>query len=151
VRPHFSYGTVEVRICDAQTRGDESLALSGLIAACIAQAAIDHSEGALAAPLRQREVEENLWRAIRYGLDGRMIDFGRGEEVPTRAAIEGLMHWAAPAAAEIGVELELPADNGAQRAREAYSQGASLEDFYREAIAETAGTYVPGEAPSPAG
>jgi glutamate---cysteine ligase / carboxylate-amine ligase len=151
VRPHHRFGTVELRVCDAQTRGDESLALASLIAACIAQAAIDHSEGALAAPLRQREVEENLWRAIRYGLDGKMIDFGRGEEVPTRAAIEGLMHWAAPAAAEIGVELELPADNGAQRAREAFSKGASLEDIYRDAITETARTYVPGEAPSRAG
>ena len=151
VRPHHRFGTVELRICDAQTRGDESLALASLIAACIAQAAIDHSDGALAAPLRQREVEENLWRAIRHGLDGKMIDFDRGEEVPTRASVEALMQWAAPAAAEIGVKLELPSDNGAQRARAAYSEGMSLADIYRHAIAETARTYVPGEAPSRAG
>ena len=151
VRPHHRFGTVELRICDAQTRGDESLALASLIAACIAQAAIDHSEGVLRAPLRQREVEENLWRAIRHGLGGKMIDFARGEEVTTRAAIEELMEWAAPAAAEIGVELELPADNGTQRARAAFEGGGSLADIYRDAIAETARTYVPGKAPSRAG
>src|SRR5215208_5432738 len=95
VRPHHRFGTVELRICDAQTRGEESLALAGLIAACIAQAAVDHSEGTLATPLRQREVEENLWRAIRHGLDGKMIDFARDAEVPTRAAIDALMEWAA--------------------------------------------------------
>jgi len=151
VRPHHRFGTVELRICDAQTRGEESLALAGLIAACIAQAAVDHSEGTLATPLRQREVEENLWRAIRHGLDGKMIDFARDAEVPTRAAIDALMEWAAPAAAEIGVALELPEDNGAQRGRAAFSEGAPLEEIYRDAIEETARTYVPGEAPSPAG
>ena len=44
VRPHHAFGTVEVRICDAQTRGDESFALAGLIAACIAQTALDYDE-----------------------------------------------------------------------------------------------------------
>ena len=81
VRPHHSFGTVEVRICDAQTRGDESFALAGLIAACIAQTALDYDEHGYdggAAPLADREIEENLWRAIRHGAGGRMIDFRRG-------------------------------------------------------------------------
>ena len=61
-----------MRICDAQTRGEESFALAGLIAACIAQTALDYDERGYdgAAPLRQREIEENLWRAIRHGMDG---------------------------------------------------------------------------------
>jgi carboxylate-amine ligase len=70
VRPHHSFGTVEVRICDAQTRGDDSFALAGLIAACIAQTALDYDEGGYegrGAPQADREIEENLWRAIRYG------------------------------------------------------------------------------------
>ena len=57
VRPHHSFGTVEVRICDAQTRGDESFNLAALIAACVAQAAIDLDEGVsprAAAPARDR-------------------------------------------------------------------------------------------------
>ena len=70
VRPHHHFGTVEVRICDAQTRGEESFALAGLIAACIAQTALDYDEHGYdggGAPLADREIEENLWRAIRYG------------------------------------------------------------------------------------
>src|SRR3954447_23360638 len=75
VRPHHAFGTVELRICDAQARGSESFALAGMIAACIAQTALDYDDGRLGPPLRQREIEENLWRAIRHGMDGRMIDY----------------------------------------------------------------------------
>jgi carboxylate-amine ligase len=147
VRPHHRFGTVELRICDAQTRGDESFQLAGLIAACIGQSAIDYSDGALPEPLRQREVEENLWRAIRHGLDGRMIDFERVEEVPTRAAVEGLIEWAAPAAVAMEIELRPPGRNGAQRAIEARAAGVPIREIYRDAIAETRSTYVPVEAP----
>ena len=80
VRPHHAFGTVELRICDAQTRGEESFALAGLITACIAQAAIDHDDGRLPAPIGQRQIEENLWRAIRHGMNGELIDFDRGVE-----------------------------------------------------------------------
>ncbi len=67
VRPHHHFGTVELRICDAQTRGDEAFGLAGLITACIAQSALDYDDGRLGEPLRQREIEENLWQAIRHG------------------------------------------------------------------------------------
>lgn len=145
VRPHHSFGTVEVRICDAQTRGDESFALAGLIAACIAQAALDYDEhgyGGAGAPLRDREIEENLWRAIRHGMSGRMIDFRRGEEVEAAAALKGLLAWTAPARAQLGIEVDLPARNGAQRAREAIDAGIAVEDVYRDAVAETKRTYT---------
>ena len=144
VRPHHSFGTVEVRICDAQTRGDESLALAGLIAACIAQTALDYDErgyGGRGAPLADREIEENLWRAIRYGAGGRMIDWRRGEEVPTRALLEQVLVWCEPARTQLGIDLALPERNGAQRAREALDAGVSIEDIYRDAVAETRRTY----------
>jgi glutamate---cysteine ligase / carboxylate-amine ligase len=145
VRPHHEFGTVEVRICDAQTRGDESFGLAGLIAACIAQAALDYDEhgyeGA-GAPLRDREIEENLWRAIRHGMSGKLIDFRRGEEVEARAALEGLLQWTAPARAALGIEPRLPERNGAQRAREAFDDGVSIEDVYRDAVRETQRTYT---------
>lgn len=143
VRPHHEFGTVEVRICDAQTRGDESFALAGLIAACIAQTALDHDErGPGEAPLEDREIEENLWRAIRFGMAGRMIDFRRGVEVEARAALEELLAWTAPARSRLGIEVELPERNGAQRARESFEAGASIEQIYREAVAETRRTYT---------
>jgi glutamate---cysteine ligase / carboxylate-amine ligase len=142
VRPHHAFGTVELRICDAQTRGSESLSLAALACACIAQAALDYDDGRLSRPLRQREIEENLWRAIRYGLDGRMIDFGRGQEVPTRAAVERLVDWTAPAREELGVDVSLPDRNGSQRARAALAGGARIAEIYREAIEETRRTYA---------
>ncbi|HXV04997.1 MAG TPA: YbdK family carboxylate-amine ligase, partial [Solirubrobacterales bacterium] len=141
VRPHHEFGTVEVRICDAQTRGDESFALAGLIAACIAQAAIDHDEGAAPAPLEDREIEENLWRAIRHGMDGGLIDFRRGAVVEARAALEELLAWTAPARARLGIDPEPPERNGAQRARDAFAAGVPIEEVYREAVAETRRTY----------
>ena len=145
VRPHHAFGTVEVRICDAQTRGDESFALAGLIAACIAQTALDYDEhgyDGAGAPLRDREIEENLWRAIRHGMSGKLIDFRRGEEIEARAALEGLLGWTEPARAPLGIELELPERNGAQRAREALDAGVSIEDVYRDAVRETKRTYT---------
>jgi carboxylate-amine ligase len=146
VRPHHSFGTVEVRICDAQTRGDESFALAGLIAACIAQNALDYDEHGYegkGAPLADREIEENLWRAIRYGAGGRMIDFRRGEEVPTRALLDQVLVWTEPARAQLGLDLLQPPErNGAQRAREALDSGVAIEDVYRDAVAETRRTYA---------
>lgn len=147
VRPHHSFGTVELRICDAQTRGDESFALAGLIAGCIAQAALDYDEGRLPAPLRGREIEENLWRAIRYGLDGEMIDWRGGAElVPTRALVERLVEWSAPARERIGAEFEPFERNGAQRARAAVRAGQSIPEAYRAAVDETRRTYAPALA-----
>jgi carboxylate-amine ligase len=104
VRPHHSFGTVEVRICDAQSDAAESTALSALLVACVAQSALDYDEGRLPPPLRPREVEENLWRAIRHGMDGLMVRFPSGEEVPTRQAVEELIAWSEPASAALGVE-----------------------------------------------
>ncbi len=143
VRPHHQFGTVEVRICDAQTGGEESFGLAGLIAACIAQAALDHDEGKLGEHPGQRQVEENLWRAIRYGMDGRLIDFERGVEIEATAAIERMLEWTATAREELGLDVSLPERNGAQRARRAFESGATIEEIYGDAVAETRRTYVP--------
>ncbi|HET9593074.1 MAG TPA: YbdK family carboxylate-amine ligase [Solirubrobacterales bacterium] len=145
VRPHHNFGTVEVRICDAQTRGEESFALAELIAACIAQTALDYDEHGYEGkgpPLADREIEENLWRAIRYGAGGRMIDFRRGAEVPTRALLDEVLVWTEPARMQLGLDPRLPERNGAERAREALDSGISIEDVYRDAVAETRRTYA---------
>ena len=156
VRPHHAFGTVEVRICDAQTLGEESFALAGLIAACVAQTALEYDEHGYGGvgppepggrgrkgPLGGNQIEENLWRAIRHGMDGSMLDFRKRAEVPTREVLEGLVEWTAPARERLGVEVALPERNGAQRARAALADGASIEEIYREAVADTARTYAP--------
>ena len=143
VRPHHSFGTVELRICDAQTRGDESFGLAALIAACITQAAMDYDEGRLPEPLAGREIEENLWRAIRHGLDGEMIDWrGGGALIATREALERILDWSAPAQRLLRADPSLPERNGAQRAQAALREGASVRDVYRDAVADTRSTYV---------
>jgi glutamate---cysteine ligase / carboxylate-amine ligase len=146
VRPHHSFGTVELRICDAQTSGPDSLNLAAMILACIAQTAIDHDEGRLGPPMRQREIEENLWRAIRHGLDGTQIDFALGEVVATRTVLERLLEWTAPAREELRLDVDVPSADGATRARRALANGATIADVYREAVAETADSYAPERA-----
>jgi carboxylate-amine ligase len=148
VRPHHLFGTVEVRICDAQTGGDESFGLAALISACVAQAAVDYDDGRLPEPLGHREVEENLWRAIRYGMDGKLIDFEHGVEVEARAELERLLEWTRPVREELGLDPALPELNGAQRSRRAYEAGEPIESIYRAAVEETRSTYVPEPQPS---
>ena len=159
VRPHHTFPTVEVRICDAQSRGDESFNLAALMVAFVAQSAMDHDERGtdLSSLLGQREIEENLWRAIRFGMDGEMIDFERRELVPTRQVVEDLVEWAAPARKQLGLEVEIPEQNGAQRARAALAEGRPIEEIYRHAVDETRSTYAPegvtvgDEGPRPLG
>ena len=142
VRPHHSFGTVEVRICDAQSGADDSTALTGLLVACVAQAAIDYDEGAPFADAPRRLIEENFWRAIRYGLDGKLIDLERGEEFPAAALPDRLLAWTAPGRAALGINASLPRDNGAQRQRRALAAGASIEEAYAAEVTETQRSYA---------
>ena len=141
VRPHFSFGTVEVRICDAQATAAESDALAGLMVACAAQAVRDVDEGVPYAAPAPRLIEENMWRAIRYGLDGRLIDLSRGEEYPAREALERLADWTAPIRAELGIEPAFPERNGAQRQRRMIEAGATREEVFAASVGETRKTY----------
>jgi glutamate---cysteine ligase / carboxylate-amine ligase len=145
VRPHHSFGTVELRICDAQSSAADSTALGGLVAACIAQAALDEDDGVPFEDPAPRLVEENFWRAIRYGLDGRLIDLVRVEEFPAAAVADRLLAWTAPARAQLGIEPAIPDENGAQRQRRAFEQGATMEDVFAAEVAETQRTYAAEE------
>lgn len=142
VRPHLSYGTVEVRICDAQPTAGESDALASLIVACVAQAARDVEDGVPFADPPARLIEENFWRAIRYGLDGRLIDLERAEEFPAPAALDRLLEWTAPMRAELGIDVALPELNGAQRQRRMIDAGAGMEEIYAASVRETRETYA---------
>jgi carboxylate-amine ligase len=141
VRPHFSFGTVEVRICDAQTTAGESEGVAALIVACIAQAARDYDNGVRVADHPGRLIEENMWRAVRYGLDGKLIDLDRAEERPAAAEVERLLQWTAPACAELGLEVVLPELNGSQRQRRLIDAGTSTAEIYAASVVETQATY----------
>jgi carboxylate-amine ligase len=142
VRPHHAFGTVELRICDAQTSAEDSTALAGLAVACIAQAALDHDDGVAPEPAPQRLIDENLWRAIRHGLDGRMIDLERGEEFLAAALPDRLLAWTAPARGALGIDPALPERGGAQRQRDALESGASIQEAFAAEVATTQSTYA---------
>ncbi len=141
VRPHFRFGTVEVRICDAQSTTVESESLAGLIVACVAQAARDVDEHVPFSDPAPRLIEENMWRAIRYGLDGRMVDLERAREYPALEIVERLAAWTEPVRGELGVELSFPERNGAQRQRRMIEAGASPEEVFAASVRETQQTY----------
>jgi glutamate---cysteine ligase / carboxylate-amine ligase len=141
VRPHFSFGTVEVRICDVQATARESDALAALMVACIAQAVRDADEGQPFEDPAPRMIEENMWRAIRFGLDGRLIDLVRAQEYPAREAIERLLAWTAPVRAELNIDPAFPERNGAQRQRRMIEAGATREEVFAASVNETTESY----------
>jgi carboxylate-amine ligase len=148
VRPHLTFGTVEVRIMDAQSRADESTALTALATACVAQAAADYDAGVRLEPVPGRLIEENFWRAIRHGLDGKLVDWSLAEEVPARAAVEQLLEWTEPArdALKLNAHIEalgrmLDRGNGAQRQWRRHEAGEPARDIYAASVEETRATY----------
>src|SRR3954462_15222853 len=96
VRAHHSYGTIEVRICDAQTTGPEADGLVELIVGCVAQALREIDAGEVPPHVPGRLIEENMWRAIRYGQDGKLLDLEAPtiEEFPASEAADRLKAWA---------------------------------------------------------
>jgi glutamate---cysteine ligase / carboxylate-amine ligase len=142
IRPHFAFGTVEVRICDAQITAAESEALAALIMACVAQAAVDVDEGVPFVEEPRRLIEENFWRAVRYGLEGEMIDLARGETYPTAEAVDRLLAWTAPVRAALGIDVNPPVHNGAQRQRQMLASGMSLNEVFAAAVRATRETYA---------
>jgi carboxylate-amine ligase len=141
IRPHLSFGTVEVRICDAQPTAPESDGLAALVVACVAQAARDADDRVPYTDLPNRLIEENMWRAIRYGLEGDLLDLERRDDYPAAAALDRLLDWTAPMRAELGIDVSLPALNGAQRQRRLLESGMSLAEVYAAVQAETRETY----------
>ena len=134
VRPHLAFPTVEVRICDAQPDLDQAQALAALMCALGVRFARALDEGEPLPDLPRRLIEENLWRAIRYGLTEGLIDFERGDVVPARQRIEALIEWVLPVAEEIGAAPYL----GVPEANAAEGQYARLEQLgsHREVFAE---------------
>ena len=82
-----------------------------------------------------------MWRALRYGLDGELLDLERLEPYPAAAALERLLSWTAPVRGELGIDVLLPALNGAQRQRRMLETGLSLRETYAAVQAETRETY----------
>jgi len=136
VRPHLGFPTVEIRIADAQPDIGEARSLAALAHALAVRIAHALDEGEPLPDYPHRLIEENLWRAIRYGLSGELIDLGTGDVRPARAHLERLLEWVAPAAEEIGAAqyLTIPSANAAERQIARHAEGATLEEIYAEQV-----------------
>jgi carboxylate-amine ligase len=136
VRPHLAYPTVEIRICDAQPELGEARSLAALSYALAVRTARALDEGEPLPLPPHRLIEENFWRAIRWGLTDDFIDLETGELVSKRKRIEQLLEWVQPVADEIGASphLTVTPANAAERQIARHEAGATLEEIYAEQV-----------------
>ena len=135
-RPHLAFPTVEIRICDAQPDIGEARALAALAYSLTARLARALDEGEPLPDPPPRMIEENLWRAIRFGLGGELLDLATYDVRPARAALEELVEWVLPVAEELGAAsfLALPPANAAERQIARFDDGASLHEIYGDLV-----------------
>ncbi|HEV7639444.1 MAG TPA: YbdK family carboxylate-amine ligase [Gaiellaceae bacterium] len=136
VRPHLAFPTIEIRIADGQPDLGEAQSLAAFAYSLAARCARAIDEGEPLPNLPNRLLEENLWRATRYGLSGELLDLERAQPVHARRRLEDLLEWVAPVADEIGAApyLAIPERNAAERQIARFQEGASLQEIYAEQV-----------------
>ncbi len=102
VRPHYSFPTIEFRVCDMVTRVDEAIAIAALIQALVAWLWDLRRRNITFRIYRRDYIEENKRRAVQFGIDGKLIDFGKNSEVPTRLLVREILHLVAEQIEELG-------------------------------------------------
>jgi carboxylate-amine ligase len=144
IRPHPHFPTLEFRICDMPMRLDESIAIAALCQAVIAKLYKLHKENLSFRHYSRSLIMENKWRAARYGLDGKLIDFGKQEEVPVRQLIGEIREFVSDVADELGSEREidyidriLEEGSGADRQLRVFHETNDLKQVVDYMIAET--------------
>jgi glutamate---cysteine ligase / carboxylate-amine ligase len=107
IRPHPNFPTLEFRICDVPMRADETIAIAALIQATVAKLYKLHAANQGFRLYRRALIMENKWRALRYGLDGKIIDFGKETEVPVRDLIYEYLAFVDDVVDELGSRDEI--------------------------------------------
>ncbi len=107
IRPHPNFPTLEFRVCDVPLRADETIAIAALIQATIAKLYKLHAANQGFRLYRRALIMENKWRASRYGLDGKLIDFGKQTEVPVRDLIYEYLQFVDDVVDELGSRNEI--------------------------------------------
>jgi glutamate---cysteine ligase / carboxylate-amine ligase len=107
IRLHPFFDTLEVRVCDAQSRVDDTLAITALIQAVIVKLHKLLRQNITFRVYRRRLLDENRWRASRYGIDGKLIDFGKEAEVDTRSLLNELLEFVSTEVNELGTQKEM--------------------------------------------
>jgi len=142
LRPSWSYPTLEMRICDVCTRVDEAVCVAALFQAIVAKVWKLRRDNLSWRQYSAAFIEENKWRACRYGLDGKLIDFGKGKELPARELIEWFI---GDVVDELGSRREveyayriLEEGTSADRQLAVYERTGSLNAVVDQLIVETA-------------
>lgn len=144
IRPHPTFPTLEFRICDIPMRLDETIAIAALIQATVAKLWKLHTANTGFRLYRRALIMENKWRAVRYGLDGKLIDFGKRCEVPVKDLIYEYLHLVDDVVDELGSREELnyiykilERGTGADRQLEVFRETGDLKKVVDYIISET--------------
>jgi len=144
IRLHPFFDTLEFRICDAQSRVDDTIALAAMMQAVIFKLHKLLRQNVSFRIYRRRVIDENRWRASRYGLDGLLIDFGRRREVDTRSLIHEILEFISPEVDELGsrheiehIERILKGGTGADRQLAVWERTQDMKAVVDHIVAET--------------
>jgi len=144
VRPHPTYGTLEFRMFDTATRVEEAVAIAALTQAIVVKLHRLYTHNQSWRIYRRALIEENKWRAARYGIEGKMIDFGREAEVPMRELMLELMEFIDDVVDDLGsrsaveyIHTILNEGTSAERQLRVYQQTGDLKDVVRHLVMET--------------
>src|SRR5579863_7837782 len=144
VRPHPTYGTLEFRMFDTATRVEEAVAIAALTQAIVVKLHRLYTHNQSWRIYRRALIEENKWRAARYGIEGKMIDFGSEAEVPMRELMLELMEFIDDVVDELGsrsavdyIHTILNEGTSAERQLRVYQQTGDLKDVVRHLVMET--------------
>ena len=153
VRPHPKFPTIEFRVCDICTRIDEAVCIAALIQAIVAKVIRLRLDNQSWRIYRHHLISENKWRAVRYGIDGRLIDFGKQEELPMRHLAREILDFVDDVVDDLGSRAEveylhtiLSGGTSADRQLAAYRETGDLKAVVDQLVAETRAGCV--DAPS---
>ena len=144
IRPHPFFDTLEFRVCDIPMRVEETIALAALIQATVAKLYRLYSANTGFRLYRRSLLMENKWRAARYGLDGKLVDFGKQTEVPERELIEEYLEFVDDVLDELGSRKEveyvreiMKMGTGADRQLKVYRKTGDMKAVVDYIIEET--------------
>jgi glutamate---cysteine ligase / carboxylate-amine ligase len=146
VRPHHAYPTLEFRVCDVCTRVDEAVCIAAILQAIVFKLWKLRRDNMTFRVYPTTMIEENKWRAVRFGLDGKLIDFGKQEEMPARQLLTEMIEWfIGDVVDELGTRAEveyafriLQEGTSADRQLAVYERTRSLEAVVDHIVGETA-------------
>ncbi len=144
VRPHPTFGTLEFRMCDVTTRIEEAVAIAALTQAIVVKLYRLYTSNQSWRVYRRALIEENKWRAARYGIEGKLIDFGKEAEVPMRELIPELLELVDDVVDDLGsrsaveyINTMLREGTSAERQLRVFQESGDLKEVVRHLVAET--------------